>query len=148
MTLAVDSLVPLILTVGSLLVSVLLVLRRNGSGNGHASGSPKLEEELRRERDWWRDQAMSLMSQGDDGDYDRMSALADRIEAQFSLEEIDGLAFSTGVNPDNIPGKTAESRARELVVAAARRGRLARLERIVERERPSASAVRDAASQP
>ena len=46
------------------------------------------------------------------------------IRAHFSLEELDELAFESGIHPDEIPGETLGERARELVLYADNHGLL------------------------
>jgi hypothetical protein len=54
----------------------------------------------------------------------------------FSVDELDTLMLSIDIKPDSIRGDTIEERARELVLAADRRGRLEALIRSARRERP------------
>jgi hypothetical protein len=56
----------------------------------------------------------------------------------FSVDELDTLMLSIDIKPDSIRGDTIEERARELVLAADRRGRLEALIRSARRERPRA----------
>ena len=50
------------------------------------------------------------------------SALAEKLAAQFSIEELNNLAFDIGVLPEEFGGATREARARELVELCHRRG--------------------------
>lgn len=53
----------------------------------------------------------------------------------FSIDELDTLMLSIDIKPDSIGGDTIEERARELVLAADRRGRLESLVRAARQER-------------
>lgn len=64
------------------------------------------------------------------------AALARRIEALFSSNEIDGLAYDLEI-AGAVVGDTTEERARSLVEAARRRGKLRALIQTVRRERPT-----------
>lgn len=71
-----------------------------------------------------------------DADGDGMAALARRVAACFSIDEIDTLAFEMGL-VGKVTGETLENRAASLVMAALRRGRLSELVAIARRERPN-----------
>lgn len=58
------------------------------------------------------------------------------IKTYFSLEELDELAFESGINPEEIAGATIGARARELATYAHNHGLLADLIRTCEIKRP------------
>ena len=58
------------------------------------------------------------------------------ISEEFSIDELDTLMLAINIKPDTISGDTIDERARELVLAADRRGKLAALVRAVRKERP------------
>ena len=58
------------------------------------------------------------------------------IVAAFSRDEIDGLAFDVGIDPESLGGETKAARARELVTAARQQGRLERLVEVCREFRP------------
>jgi hypothetical protein len=62
--------------------------------------------------------------------------LANNLREQFSRGDLRQLAFDLGVDHEDLPGDTKTDLARELTLDCQRRGRLAELERVVERERP------------
>ena len=64
------------------------------------------------------------------------SSLATLIVAAFSRDEIDGLAFDVGIDPESLGGETKAARARELVTAARQQGRLERLVEVCREFRP------------
>ena len=64
------------------------------------------------------------------------SSLATLIVAAFSRDEIDGLAFDVGIDPESLGGETKATRARELVTAARQQGRLERLVEVCREFRP------------
>ncbi len=64
------------------------------------------------------------------------SSLATLIVAAFSRDEIDGLAFDVGIDPESLGGETKGARARELVTAARQQGRLERLVEVCREFRP------------
>lgn len=64
------------------------------------------------------------------------AGLAVRLAAEFSSEELDGLAFEMGVGHDQFGGETIEARARELVRYMDARGRLTELRQRADRLRP------------
>ena len=64
-----------------------------------------------------------------------IARLARAIEARFSLEEIDGLAYDMGLR-DVIAGDTIKARSQSLVDAARRRGVLVRLIELYREQRP------------
>lgn len=55
---------------------------------------------------------------------------------EFSIDELDTLMLSIGVYPESIRGETIDARARELVLAADRRGKLTALVTASKKERP------------
>ena len=63
-------------------------------------------------------------------------SLATLIVAAFSRDEIDGLAFDVGIDPESLGGETKGARARELVTAARQQGRLERLVEVCREFRP------------
>jgi hypothetical protein len=65
-----------------------------------------------------------------------VAGLARRIGEQFSKEEIDGLAFDIGVEPESLGGVTRPARARELAATAERAGKLEELAKRVSELRP------------
>ena len=68
---------------------------------------------------------------------ENMTAIARLIDECFSREEIDGLVFEMGLD-GKVTGETTEARASSLVLAAARRGTLARLVEKCREQRPEA----------
>ncbi len=58
------------------------------------------------------------------------------LRTRFSLEEIAGLCFELGIEADDLPGDTRQSRARALTQHAARLGKLDDLLALIKRERP------------
>lgn len=62
--------------------------------------------------------------------------LARRIVAVFGREDIDGLAFDVGIDPESLGGETKGARARELVTAATQQGKLDRLVELCRELRP------------
>ena len=65
-----------------------------------------------------------------------MSKIAIDIQGLFSADEMKGLAFNIGINPGDFGGDTEPELARELVMAANRRGKLERLLAEIDKERP------------
>jgi hypothetical protein len=65
-----------------------------------------------------------------------LARLARTIQAHFSMEEIDSLAFELGVT-SAMSGDTAEARARALVDIARKRGLIARLIQLYREQRPN-----------
>lgn len=140
-------LLPLSMVVAFLIISVLLILRRNGNGssNGMGNGWRELAEERRRDLEMWRELAIwrgeqlrrSGIAPVELAEVETLSSVSEDIQRQFSMDEIDGLAFAIGIAPDAIPGDTASERARELVMAANRRQLLERLLAQVAKERPA-----------
>ena len=63
-------------------------------------------------------------------------ALAKRIAAGFSAEELDSLVFELGISRESLPGETGEKRAQELVRYMDSRGRINDLRRAVDENRP------------
>ena len=64
------------------------------------------------------------------------STLVKALEDEFSLEEIRNLCFDLGLDPDNIPGNTKASKARELILYCERRGTVRQLGEAIRRARP------------
>lgn len=64
-----------------------------------------------------------------------LATVARLIDECFSREEIDGLAFELGLD-GKLTGETTEARASSLVLAASRRGILARLVELCRAQRP------------
>jgi uncharacterized coiled-coil protein SlyX len=62
--------------------------------------------------------------------------LAGQVAEQFSVDEIDNLAFDIGIEPEDIGGATRNERARQLVDMARRHGKLQDLERRMAELRP------------
>lgn len=58
------------------------------------------------------------------------------IDALFSVEEIDDLAFRIGIDTDEIEGRVSSTRSRSLVQHAKRRGLLPELIRVARQLRP------------
>lgn len=149
MTLA-DSL-PLISLIGLLIVTVLTLVKRTTNGVGAATAARMIGEawkalydEKVREADIQRALARARGEQLDkagispisEAQAESLSDTAKWIEQRFSVDEIDGLAFAVDIRPDSLEGETAAERARELVLAADRRNRLARLVTNARKERP------------
>jgi hypothetical protein len=67
---------------------------------------------------------------------DDLARLARTIQAHFSIDEIDSLAFELGVT-SAMSGDTAEARARSLVDIARKRGLIARLIQLYREQRPN-----------
>mgnify|MGYP001186060574 CR=1 FL=1 len=65
-----------------------------------------------------------------------MARLARTIEAHYSLDEINTLAFELGI-ASSIAGDTVEARARSLVDVARKRGLIARLIQLYREQRPN-----------
>ena len=65
-----------------------------------------------------------------------LARLARTIQAYFSMEEIDSLAFELGVT-SAMSGDTAEARARAMVDIARKRGLIARLIQLYREQRPN-----------
>lgn len=70
------------------------------------------------------------------GGPDEATTLARRIQRQFSVDELNSLAFDIGVSAEEIPGQTRQARARELVELVARRGLTDDLIRRMDELRP------------
>lgn len=64
--------------------------------------------------------------------------LVQRIVEGFNIEEINSLAYDVDIGEESFAGETAQARARTLVELAARRKKLAELERRVDELRPQA----------
>jgi hypothetical protein len=64
------------------------------------------------------------------------SALAQRIERQFNIEEMNSLAYGLGIHSEEFGGDTRKARAEELVELAYRLGITAALVRQVDELRP------------
>lgn len=60
-----------------------------------------------------------------------------QLERSFSLDELHTLCFDLGINEDNVPGSTLESKTRELVKLCERLGRLADLIQLCAERRPT-----------
>lgn len=130
---------PILVVVMLSLISALSLLRRNGS-----SGEWKeLARQLLNERNYWMQLARARGEQLDEAGIPAVSLvetqlmieLARDIEQQFSMSEMDGLAFAIGIKPEAVPGDTASEHARELVMAAGRRDKLRALIEQMKRER-------------
>ena len=65
-----------------------------------------------------------------------LTALYDTLRTRFTLEEIENLCYELGIAPDELPARTRSGKARQLIEAATAHKSLAKLERIIERERP------------
>lgn len=144
-------LLPLISLAGLLIVTVLTLVRRTTNGAGTAQAAKTLGEawkqlydEKVREADIQRDLARARGAQLEqagirpvsEAQIETLSDTAKWIEERFSIEEIDGLALSVAIKPDQLEGETSGERARSLVLAAERRSRLQRLIRKAKEERP------------
>lgn len=66
----------------------------------------------------------------------RPPTLSTLIIASFSREEIDGLAFDMGIDPESLGGETKAARARELVTTARHQGKLEQLLEMCRELRP------------
>jgi hypothetical protein len=64
------------------------------------------------------------------------ATLAGQVSERFSIEEMGGLAFDIGMESESISGETRPERARQLVDAARRLGKLADLEQRMKELRP------------
>lgn len=136
--LTLSDLLGLVLTGLMILISLISIYRRNGSSS-IASDSQQisdawrmLTQEQRREieiRDVHNAQLMEQLRRARiepatraqaESIYDTIKDLAE----QFSIDELDTLMLSIDIKPDSVRGDTIEERARELVLAADRRGRL------------------------
>lgn len=132
---------PISLVAALLLVSVLAIVRRNGSGSREWQ---VLVHDIREERDMWRDLAIERGEQlAREGispvsatELETLSALATDIQAKFSMDEMKTLALTVGVNPESLQQDTSGELARELVMSANRRNRLERLIAEMHKERP------------
>lgn len=62
--------------------------------------------------------------------------LAQKIDAQFDVDEVNGLAFDLGIPPDELTGGTGAARARALVLYAKRRHKGNELIALCRAERP------------
>lgn len=135
-----------------LIVLTIYTLRKPTNGAAQAAQAAKmigeawknLFDEKMKEADTQRDLARARGEQLERAGIRPVSeaqivTLADTakwIEEKFSLEEIDGLALSIGIKPDQLDGDTSGERSRALVLAADRRSRLQRLIRKAREERP------------
>lgn len=146
-----------LLTIATILISIYSLIKRNvsnGKSNGNGSAAADAErisaawrtltQEQRREIEIWRELANlradqlarariepATMAQAESV-HDTIKDLA----RGFSIDELDTLMLSIDIKPDQIGGDTIEERARELVLAADRRGRLESLVRAARQERP------------
>lgn len=154
--LTLGDLLGLVLTGVLILISLISIYRRNGntlttSDSQIASDSQQishawrmLTQEQRREieiRDVHNAQLMEQLRRARiepatraqaESIYDTIKDLAE----QFSIDELDTLMLAIDIKPDSVRGDTIEERARELVLAADRRNRLAALIRAARHERP------------
>ena len=138
---------PLIAVMALTAISLVVILRKNGHSTETsqvAGAYQTLIDDLRRERDQYREayelmgaqmRTMGIQPASLDA-METLSRLARDIEQQFSMDEMDALAFDVGIKPEHITGDTTESKARNLVMAADRRHKLERLVREVTAQRP------------
>lgn len=63
--------------------------------------------------------------------------LALKIQIHFSLEEMNQLCFSLGIEPEDITGNTRAEKSREIVLYLHRRGRISELRNAVKKQRPN-----------
>ncbi len=149
--------IPLLLVVGLLLISVLLVLRRNGSANGNgqtirqlsdvASAWRDLYDETAEDREAWRELALMRGEQLERvgitpiirSEAEVMADMARDLRENWSKEELDTLAFDIGIKPDDLKGDTLPERARALVMLANRQRKLQRLAGRMNEERPASA---------
>lgn len=141
-------------TLALIAISLMSIYRRNGNGNGHGSTAADAErissawraltQEQRHEIEI-RDAHIALLMEQlsrariepathaqAESIYDTIKQISD----EFSIDELDTLMLAINIRPDQIGGDTIDERARELVLAADRRGKLAQLIRAMHRERP------------
>ena len=69
-------------------------------------------------------------------EHQKLVTLRRFIARAFSLEEMADLCFELGISPEEVPGQTASSRARELVTYCEHRARIPALIAAVEAARP------------
>lgn len=62
--------------------------------------------------------------------------IAKALGERFSREELDGLSFDIGIDPESLKGETKMARARALVEAAAHQGKIVELEQRASELRP------------
>lgn len=148
--LTLGDLLGLILTGLMIVISLTTIFRRNGSGSTASDAQEMskawriLTQEQRREieiRDVYIDLLTAQLHRARIEPVARAEAesIHDTIRdlcQKFSVDELDTLMLSIDIRPDQIAGDTIEKRARELVLAADRRGRLAALVRAMREERP------------
>lgn len=145
----------MLLTMGLIVISLISLSRRgNGNGNGHGSVAADAERigsawralvQEQREEIEIRDAQIQLLIEqlsrariepATRAQAETLYEMAKEIREEFSLDEIDTLALSAGVRPDDISGTTTLERARELVLVADRRGTLSALMRAIREARP------------
>lgn len=150
MGLTIGDLLGLVLTGVMIVVSLMTLYRRSGNGSTAAdtqriSASWRmLTQEQRREIEIRDAHIMLLMDQLQrvrvepapraqaESVYDTIKEISD----EFSIDELDTLMLAINIKPDQVGGDTIDERARGLVLAADRRGRLAALVRAIRQERP------------
>lgn len=81
--------------------------------------------------------AMASISAGAPLDLDNRKQLIEALSRGFSLAELQTLCFDIGLDYENVPGETKESKVRELVLYCQRRGELTKLIAAVRRARPN-----------
>lgn len=150
----------MLVTLALILISIVSIFRRNGNGNGSGSRNGNgsvaadtermsaawqmLTQEQRREIEIWRELAGLRGDQLADAHVEPATmaqaetiySTVKDISEEFSIDELDTLMLAINIKPDTISGDTIDERARELVLAADRRGKLAALVRAVRKERP------------
>lgn len=141
-------------TLALIAISLMSIYRRNGNGNGHGSAAADAErissawraltQEQRHEieiRDAHIALLMGQLSRARiepathaqaESIYDTIKQISD----EFSIDELDTLMLAVNIRPDQIGGDTIDERARELVLMADRRGKLAQLILAMHKERP------------
>lgn len=150
MGLTLSDLLGLVLTGLLIVISLGSIWRRNGNGliasdaQQISASWRMLTQEQRREIEILNTRILLLMDQLQqlcvepatiaqaESIYDTIKTLGD----EFSIDELDTLMLAINIKPDSIAGDTIEERARELVLAADRRGKLVALIHAMHRERP------------
>lgn len=133
-----------------IVISLMSILRRSGNGSTAADAQQisvswrMLTQEQRREIEIRDAHILLLMDQlrrvrvepapraQAESVYDTIKEIGD----EFSIDELDTLMLAINIKPDSIGGDTIDERARELVLAADRRGKLNALVQAMRQERP------------
>lgn len=146
----------MLVTLAMIVASAWSIMRRvgsrSGNGNGYIAGDAErisgawraLVQEQRKEIEIRDAQILLLMEQLSRARIEPVTRaqaetiyeMAKEIREEFSLNEIDTLALSAGVRPDDVGGETIDDRARELVLIADRRSTLPALMRAIREARP------------